>query len=281
MAVGFSTRKVAQLAGIDVERVRAFARAGLLSCTREHGRYRYTFQDVVLLRMAQELIRAKIPNRRVWNSLRLLKRRLPRGRSLSALRVVVEGGRILVKEPDAIWQPESGQLQLQLTTGELTGEIAPLVRAAVESARKQNGLTADDWYNLGFDLELVEDHQEAQQAYRKALQLDEKHADAHVNLGRLLHMAGAMKEAEQHYRKALDSMPQHATAAYNLGLVLEALQRRSDALQCYQDAIKIDPEFCDAYYNLGNLYEEMGDRRAALRCLTSYKRLTGGLGSEQ
>ncbi len=63
------------------------------------------------------------------------------------------------------------------------GRRARAARAAAEP------LDADEWYDLGFDLEAV-DLEEARDAYRRALELAPDHADAHVNLGRLLQEGG-------------------------------------------------------------------------------------------
>src|SRR6266545_894647 len=70
----------------------------------------------------------------------------------------------------------------------------------------EGDLDAEDWYELGLELEAVEPG-EARDAYRRALELDAHHADAHVNLGRLLHEQGMIEEAERHYRLALREDP--------------------------------------------------------------------------
>src|SRR5437016_4202314 len=116
---------------------------------------------------------------------------------------------------------------------------------------------------------------EARDAYRRALELDAHHADAHVNLGRLLHEQGLVEEAERHYRLALRESPEHATAAFNLGIALEDLGRPADAIDAYRAALATDPRLADAHYNVARLYEKAGKKAAALRHLSSYRRLTG------
>src|SRR3989454_7451010 len=85
------------------------------------------------------------------------------------------------------------------------------------------------WYDLGLELEVAAPA-EARDAYRRALELDPHHADAHVNLGRLLHEQRLVGEAERHYRLALRENPQPATAAVNLAIALEDLGRPPAAL---------------------------------------------------
>src|SRR5207253_5225821 len=117
---------------------------------------------------------------------------------------------------------------------------------------------------LGLELEAVEPG-EARDAYRRALELDAHHADAHVNLGRLLHEQGLVEEAERHYRLALRERPEHATAAFNLGIALEDLNRPTDAIEAYRAALVLAPRLADAPCAVARLYGEAGIEAAALR----------------
>src|SRR3989449_1944085 len=102
------------------------------------------------------------------------------------------------------------------SVSDLASRAAPIARRTAQAARAAEGdLDAADWYELGLELEAVEPG-EARDAYRRALELDAHHADAHVNLGRLLHEQGLVEEAARHYRLGLGRNPDLATAAYNL-----------------------------------------------------------------
>ncbi len=270
---GYSTRDVTKLLGLTPAQVRGYARAGFLEPAKgPRGEFRFSFQDLVLLRAAKGLAAAKIPSRRIRIALRKLKEQLPQGRPLSGLRIAAEGERILVTDGETAWHPESGQLVLDFSVAELAAKAAPLDRRRAQAARAEEKLTADEWYALGFDLE-VTSPEEARDAYRRALELDPRHADAHVNLGRLLHETGRVADAAAHYRLALDADRAHATAAFNLGIALEDLGRYSEAVSAYRQAIRADPTMADAYYNLARLYEKLGKKAAALRYLSKYRRL--------
>jgi tetratricopeptide (TPR) repeat protein len=270
----YTTRDVARLLGLSEAQVRSYARAGLIDVERgPRNEYRFSFQDLVLLRTARGLVAARVPTARIVRALRRLKAQLPEDRSLTELRIAVDGEQVVVSDGGAPWNPVSGQLHLEFTVAELATEVEPLHARAAARASEPD---ADAWFAQGLELELVA-VDEARAAYERALELDPAHPDAHVNLGRLLHEARRLADAEIHYRAALAAGP-HATAAYNLGIVLEDRKKPVDAAAAYRLALEADPRFADAHYNLARLCEQLGDQRGALRHLRSYRTLTQGGG---
>ncbi len=272
---GYTTRDVAELIGLSPSRIRAYARAGLLDAVRQGREYRYSFQDLVLLRTARGLEQADVPVRTIRRVLGRLRDRLPRGRALTELRITAVGGDVLVQDRSGAWNPESGQIQLDFTVSDLAADAAPLVRAFPSPRSAAPDYGADDWYDLALDLE-AHDADQARTAYERALEADPEHPDAHVNLGRLLHERGRLDAAEAHYRRALARNPRHTTAWFNLGVVLEDAGRADDAASAYDRALDLDPTLADAHYNLSRLYERRGDRPAALRHLHRYRDLVSG-----
>ena len=263
---GYGAREVAKMLGLSVSQVRAYVRAGFLEPTRgPRGQLLFSFQDLVLLRTAQGLVSARIPPRRVRSALRKLKEQLPEGRPLRGVHIRAEGDHIVVGDGRASWRPESGQILLDFETRELARKVAPLQRRARDG-------DASDWYERACDLE-ESAPDEAQQAYRRVLDLDPAHADAWVNLGRLLHEAGDPRSAAQHYRKAIELRPDDPVALFNLGVALEDLRMPDEAILAYRTALAADAGCADAHYNLAQLYESRGEAAAALRHLRTYRKL--------
>jgi tetratricopeptide (TPR) repeat protein len=271
----YTTRDVAKLLGLSEAQVRSQARVGYLAPDRgPRNSYRFSFQDLVLLRTAKALSEARIAPRRIRRALRTLTRQLPAGRSLSGLRISSEGDRIVVRDGSQTWNPESGQLLLDFRVAELANRAAPTARRLARRARRADEpLTADQWYSLGIDLESAAP-QDARDAYTRAVALDPRHASARVNLGRWLQEDGHPELAVAEYRAALASQPRHPTAAFNLGTALEELGRRAEAIAAYRKALDADDRFADAHFNLARLYEQTGKRAAALRHLKAYKMLS-------
>ena len=269
---GYAAKDVAKLLGLSPTQVRAAARSGFLQPDRgPRGEFRFSFPDLVLLRAAKGLAAARIPPARITRALRKLRQQLPAGRPLSAVRITAEGDRVVVHDGATAWNPESGQVVLDFAVSELATRAAPLARRAAQAARDAEAdMGADEWYDLGFDLEAV-DVAEARDAYRRALELDPQHADAHVNLGRLLQEGGEAAQAASHYLLALAVRARDATAWFNLGIALEDMKRRPDAIKAYEQAIGIESTLADAWFNLSRLYEAAGKRAAALRSLSKYR----------
>lgn len=272
----YSSREVAALLGISIRQVYAHARAGFLKPARGPRRvYRFSFQDLVLLRTARALAVAKIPARRIRRALRRLIRELPQGRSLSEVRITAEGGRIVARDGARAWNPESGQLQLDFRPPRRANKVQPIRTRVAEPTREAAALSGDQWYDRGIDLESAEPIQ-ARRAYEQALSQDPRNADAHVNLGRLLYDQNEVGQAVEHYRKALGLKRNHSIAAFNLGIALEDLGKTNDAIVAYRRAIESDPYFADAHYNLAQLYQKTGKRTAAIRHMKSYRELKKG-----
>ncbi len=271
----YSTTDVARLLGLSAGQVRSRARAGVLAPDRgPRGALRFSFQDLVLLRTAKALAVARIPPRRIRRALRRLVEQLPRGRSLSELRITAEGDRVVVRDGQATWQPDSGQLLLDFTVAELATRAAPVARRLARDARRaEEELSANRWFMLGVDLEAAAPD-DARDAYRRALELEPAHIEARLNLGRLLHETGRVAEAEAHYRAVLDSEGATPTAWFNLGTALEDLGRTSEAIAAYREAIGTDSAFADAHFNLARLYERTGRGAAAIRHFRAYRDLT-------
>ena len=269
-AGGYTTREVAGLTGLSEDQVRQYVRRGVLESPRGvGGRYRYSFQDVVLLRTARGLLDAKVSVRRTIAALLKLKGGLDGGGALASMRIVVDGDEVVVREESALWDVDSGQGRLDFSVGDVASEVATLTekRRCFEGEDFED-LGSDEWYNFGLDLEEM-DPERAPNAYERAIELDPRNADAHVNLGRLCQLKGDLKSAKRHYQLALGAAPDHQLASYNMGTVFDELDEMETASEHYRRA----PDVPDAHYNLARIFEMGGDEVSSLRHLRRYRQL--------
>ena len=271
----YTTRDVARILDLPPAKVRRYARSRLIDPSRGPGNtYLFSFQDLVLVRTAIELERARVPPRRVQRALRELRVQLPADRPLSAIRITAEGDRVVVHDGEIVWSPDSRQVHLDFRVADIVARVENFASAATpEGIGSAGEPSADEWFELGLEYE-ASSPQLARELYRRVLERDPSHADALVNLGCLLHEAGLLDEAREHYHRALEAKPGNATAAFNLGVVLEDMGQPEAAYDAYSRAVEADQSMADAYFNLSRLCETSGDRAAALRYLRSYREIT-------
>jgi len=265
----FSLREAARILEVPEARLRALARAGLLTPQRGPiGPLSFGFQDLLLLRTTKGLLESGVPMRqirRIWASLReQLAAELP----LTSISIHTDGEEVVASDGDTRWRPDSGQVLLNFEAS----EIVQRAEEATDSARPSP--SAEDWYQTGCELEASAPDQ-AREAYERALDLNPDMPEAHVNLGRQLHLAGERGRAEPHYREAVKLDPDDPTPHFNLGVLLEELGRRDEAVHAYRQAVLRDPDFADAHCNLGLLLETLGRRQEAMRHLMAARQLSG------
>ncbi len=267
----FDTAQAARIVGLPPGRLRQCVRAGLVAPHRDrHGRLRFDFLDLVLLRTTRALLEQRVPLRRIGRALESLRRQLG-GRPLTRLSVFKDGDRVVAWDGAKRWNPESGQLLFNFDTARVSAKRVAKLREPPRADLPE--LNADEWCDLAMEIE-ERSPLEARAAYHHALDLEPDHVVARINLGRLLHTDGNLVGAEAHFREAVRHEPDCALAWYNLGVVLEDADRSEDALPCYEAAVRSDDTLADAHWNLSLLYERGGRRQEAIRHLAIYRRLT-------
>ena len=197
--------------------------------------WRFSFQDLIVLRTAQALATANVPSRRIARSMKALRRHLPAAMPLSGLSIAADADRVVVREGARRWQADSGQYLLAFEGSPADGSLSVLERAAPPPVAEPDDV------------------------------------DAHIKRGYQLHEAGLFPEAERAYREA-SAMRRGAVLFYNLGVVLEDMGRKAEAVRSTRRA-GVWTAFADCHYNLALLYETLGRPREAIRHMAQYRRL--------
>jgi len=279
----YSMRELQSMLGISRGVIAALIDAGFVAPVRGPRReYRFSFQDLVLLRTAYALRAAQIPPRKILASLKRLKAALPREMPLTGLRISAVGNEVAVHDGGARRTVESGQLLFDFDMPGPQAHVRVLVPAErampvpALSARAANadpgGADADDWFRRGVRLEAA-DPVGAEAAYRRALELDPGCLDACLNLGVLLGDAGRSAEAIDLYRAMLPHAAHAPLLHYNLAVALDDAGRDAEALAFYTTCLQLDPTLADAHYNAARLHERLGHAAQAIRHYNAYRRL--------
>ncbi len=260
----YSLADLKRLFGLPPALVRKLSQAGFITPPnnkKNGGKNKYTFQDLLVLRVAGALKAAKISTPKIAEALERIRNALPTDRL--SVTLAASGKDFAVRDGSREWEA-SGQFALPLMPKPAPSAVAELKR----SPEAPIAALAHEHFQRGHMLE-DSDVAAARAAYLAALSVQEDHLEARINLGRLLHLDGKLKEAEKLYRQAKTSS---ALLSFNLAILLEDLEREEEAVAAYRDALAQDPLLHDAHFNLSRLHEKANRPREALRHLLAYRR---------
>ena len=176
---------------------------------------------------------------------------------------------ILSREPD---HPDA--LQLLGTLADQCGhhdQAVELISRAIQlSPRPLAG-----WHNnLGEAHRKLKHFNEAEAAYRRAIETDANHAGAHNNLGLILQETGRIDDAIRELERALELQPDFAETHRNLATALHRSGETERAVQHLRRAVTIRPNYVKAQHALGLILHETGDHDGAVEALRQAVRLT-------
>ena len=276
MWTNYSTRDAAEFVGLSESAIRSCVRSGVVSPPG----FRFSFQDLVVLKIVKSLVVQGVSLPRVRRQLGCLACRHP-GAALSSMSLAGHNGHVIVRDARCAWRADSGQLvfdfELEVPSsphpappGELT---AMPVRREAPAPEPIAALTAEQWFDRGLELE-ESTAEGAILAYERSLHLRPDCSETLINLGRLYAENQAPARAAECFKRALDLDPRDATALYNLGVVAQDAGKDPEAVQLYERALAIDPTLAEAHYNLATIFDRVGDPRAAIRHINEYRKLT-------
>jgi tetratricopeptide (TPR) repeat protein len=272
----YSVRDIERVLRLSRSTIRGLVDVGFVKPTRGARReYRFSFQDLIVLRAARALIQAKVSRRRIRRSLEDLRRHLPETLPLSGLSISAVGDRVVVRDGKSHLEVDSGQYVLGFDVSVEDGVLRVVERTEEVPEQAAEPQPEDDWFARGLELEAT-DPAGAKAAYQRAVDEDPENVAAWINWGRLLHEQGQGREAEKIYRRATEACGPDPVLMFNLGVLLEDLGRTGPALEAYQIALGEDPNLADCHYNLARLYESLGQPQHAIRHLGQYRRLVSG-----
>jgi len=278
----YSSRDVAQIVGLQESRVRYWAQTGFVGPSEKRGgRAMYSFQDLIGVKAAKELLERGLSVQRVRKTLEALRGQLPSlNRPLERLRVLSDGDRLVVVDDGATFEPLSGQLVMDFGLGALEGRVAEVMELKRPEPAEPPP-TAYERFLEGTRLDgdaATEDA--ALAAYREALALDPNLAAAHTNCGNLLHRQGRLDEARAAFEAALAADPEQPEARYNLANLYDELGEPERAVAEWYRVVAACPEFADAHFNLAAACLRDGAPARARTHLERYLALDTGAGGE-
>jgi len=224
----------------------------------------YNFRDLISLRTLKKLVEEGVPANRVRRSLAALQEKLAHSpASLSELRVLSDGGEVIVERGGSRLEPISGQFVLNFDTRELR-----------DSVRVMTGKPPEDWVATALEYESDDmTRSQAIEAYERAFQAGQARTDTLINCGTLYYEEGNLEKAAECFRQALLLDADNSLAHFNLGSVLDESGYVDAARQHLRQAVRLNPIYPDAHYNLAFVCEKLRAYAEAQQHWQAYVRL--------
>jgi tetratricopeptide (TPR) repeat protein len=122
---------------------------------------------------------------------------------------------------------------------------------AFQQAVKLDPEFAEAYFRLGLTYDALGQEQEAEGAYKKAVETYKKYlamegnldeAEGHYNLGQTYNGLHLYTEAVREYRQAIKIKPDDAAIHYDLGLALMRLAQYDQAAAAFSKSLELDPQ---------------------------------------
>lgn len=287
----YTVADVARLFELPESRVRYWSQTGFISPSVRNGARRfYTFQDLISIKVAKELLDAGLPLQRVRRSLDALRFHLPRvDAPLARLRIRSDCDRILVEDGDNTFEATTGQLLLDFDVEKLRDHVAEVLTLPWIDANHQDGRQDHRAPMLGsasayeaFQAGLAEEEQwdgatlgsprflAALACYEQAVDLDPNFAAAWTNLGSLLAFTTELERARDCFDQALRSDPDQPEAQCNLAELALRSGELELAISGFRQVLRNDPDQLEAHYGLARALLEVGGKGQALAHLERF-----------
>ena len=136
---------------------------------------------------------------------------------------------------------------------EREGDV-PAALAVHEQVVRSSPRLDQAWVNLISLYARVQRPADAEQAFRRAIELAPNRADAYYNFGVLCFGLERWADARAAFERALSLDPQNAEAAHNLGAVVERTGDLARAQQLFERALALQPNHRLAHFHLGRIF---------------------------
>ena len=273
----YTPAMLAELLHVDIATIRAWQRKGLIQPVREVRRLPYfDFREVTTARRIQELVRAGISLGAIAKQLVELERLFPNIRPLAELPILIDGKRLLVRQPEGLSET-GGQLRFDFEEIESEEPKSDLPREGAadhESPRRiltialgraatEGATSPSEIVRMALELEEADQLTAAAEMYRAALAAGGPNAEGCFLLAELLYRLGDISGARERYYMAIELNEDYVEARANLGCVLVEQGQFELAVAAFQGALAFHPEYADVHYHLARVLDDLNHHSAA------------------
>ncbi len=127
-------------------------------------------------------------------------------------------------------------------------------------------------YYLGSALAVLGERQQAQEAFRRAIDLRPGNHDAQLALARLLLSDDDIAESRDLFEEVIQQSPERADAHFGYATLLDRIDELDRAIRHYQRALELNGPFGEGYQALGKVYLRAGDAAKSDEMFANYRK---------
>ena len=216
---------------------------------RASGESYFTFQDLAVIRQAEEALAEGLSFRAVLRKLIASRS----GQLAFDFRIEAQPAKVL----------------------QLKRREPPPLAAFMDPAPTDAGSSAEELFHAASRLDDGDpaNFEEALKAYRLALGGDPCLVPALINLANIHYARDEIAEAQALYERGIALEPDVFEAHFNLGNIFHDLGQYPEAQACYRDALRLNPAYADAHFYLAVTLEKNGQSRDARVHWRAYQQL--------
>jgi tetratricopeptide (TPR) repeat protein len=173
--------------------------------------------------------------------------------------------------------PDDNLARFHLGTLYYTTSRFAAAEAELRAAIMLNPEFAKAHDTLGLTLEELGNEEAALGAYRRAIELSERQKlrdpSPYLNLGKFLLAKNRYEESLHAFKKAVALDSRSAEAAFQIGKTLNKLGREADAVKALNQAISNDPDYAEPHYLLSRIFLNQGREEEAGREMRIFQEL--------
>ncbi len=262
----FSTRAAARILAVPPERIRYWVKRRFIFPALVRGRrFRFAFNDLLVMRLAKELIPTRRHLKPVQRCFERVRNLIGPSRPVSSLKLENLDGRIVVRDGVACFEAESGQLVFDFEQRGKPGTLEERFGVARARERFQEARLLAE-----------KDPLRALTVYSDLVNREPVNFDTHMRVAALLERDGDLKGALRHYLGATASVPANAEVHLRIGLLYRKEAELDNAIGSLNRALECDPTMLEAHRNLAELFDQTGRKRDAIKHLSAIHRLIKG-----
>jgi predicted CXXCH cytochrome family protein len=126
-------------------------------------------------------------------------------------------------------------------------------------ALKMDSLFNMSRLNLGVLYNRLGRNEDALRMYNEVIEIEPTYGPAHYSLGLLYAEMNRLDKTVEYLKQAIVLSPENLRAHYNLGLALQNIDRSGEAEEVYLNALKVAPEYWEIHNAIGILYFQQGN----------------------